>query len=466
MAKQKAIFTGIRYTGVSTLVSALSGMLQVAVLARWLTPAEFAPAAYSSVLVNLVLQLQSGGINAGIVQQPDFSQDRLTALWRLNMILGALLFVLLAVGAKILVHNDLIIGVITVHSLVILFQAFGVQYKALLQKQLAFKTLAIAELGGAITAFLAAVIVAFRGGGAYAVVAGYLGRYVFESIFCCWKGMQYFVPGRRTDWKGLKPLFSFSAFHLAERISMHLVSQLDVLMIGYCLGNTSLGIYDAFKRLVGRPVSMAAVIFDRIAFPLMAKVKDRKRILSSIYFSGLEMLAMLLQPLYIVLALAAGGLVPLIYGGLWSGYTHYFQWLCVVSLFQMLLNPIDSFLLALGRIKYWLAAHLTFTPVLVLALWWGANRGLEGMLLGMVIAHTMLAIGAYAGLGAKLLFLNHRSLLLFFALPLVGIGFAGRVSSDFSIIIGILSGIGYFFLMAKLFPNAWIGLRKIIVSKI
>lgn len=398
MSIQKTIFAGIRWTGLSSVLGLVLGLLQVAVLARYLEKSDFAWVAIAGVFVNIGIQLQQSSINTAIVQQPHLSKVQLSTAYWLNIIIGLCIFLIASILAFFLrwvYASPILFSIFIIYSVIFLIQAFTVQYKALLQKNFHFQALSIGESLGIIISFVFAVIAAVKGLGAYALVGSYVMRYIIEAIFIILLGRRQFTPVFEWNWKSIQPLLHFGGWHMSERLITHFSSQIDILLIGKLLGSEALGAYDVFKRILVRPFNLLNDIFEKVTFPVFSKFQEDHTLQKKMYLDLLAYQGAVNFPLLAFLAFAATPVVQLLFGAQWLEGVPVFQLLCLFCFFHYLLNPVDTLLLSVGKIRLWLLANLLFIPLQFIFLILGSQFDLIKVTLANVIAYFLFTLSTY-----------------------------------------------------------------------
>lgn len=420
MSIQKTFFAGIRWTGFSSLLSFVLGLLQVALLARYLEKSDFAWVAIAGVFVNIGIQMQQAGINAAIVQFPDLTKLQLSTAYWLNLCMGGLLFltaVLLAFILRWVYESPVLLPIFIWYSLILLIQSFVVQYKALLQKNFHFQALSAAEGLGVIAGFIAAVAMAMAGSGPYALIGGYLTRYLTESIWILIVGRQHFIPSFTWNWQSVQPLIHFGGWHWTERLVTHFSSQIDILLIGKLLGSEALGTYEVFKRVLVRPLNLLNDVFEKVTFPVFSKFQKEVVLQKKLYLNLLTHLGAINFPILIFLTIAAEPVVQLVFGALWLEGVPIFQLLCGFCLLHFLLNPVDTLLLANGKIRLWLYANIAFVPLQILLLSLGSRNGLAAVTLANVAAYAIFTLAIYFWIVFPQIQSNFMELIKRLALP-------------------------------------------------
>lgn len=398
MSFQKTFFVGIRWTSISSLLSFGLGLLQVALLVRYLEKSDFAWVAIAGVFVNIGIQLQQAGINTAIVQHSMPTKIQLSTAYWLNIIFGFLLFILaciLALALRSIYGSPILLPIFILYSLIFLIQSFTVQYKALLQKTFHFQALSIGESIGGICGFTFAIATAIKGWGAYALVGSYVIRYLTEGIWIVIIGSKQFKPTLAWNWQSVQPLLHFGGWHLTERLVTHFSSQLDILLIGKLLGSEALGTYDVFKRILVRPLNLLNEIFEKVTFPVFSKLKEEPTLQKKLYLNLLRHLGAINFPLLAFLIVAVEPIIYLVFGAEWIENIAIFRLLCLFCLFHFLLSPVDTLLLSVGKIRLWLFANIAFMPIQVLFLIIASQYDIVIITGANVIAYSAFTFASY-----------------------------------------------------------------------
>ena len=407
MSLRQTFFAGFRWTSLAAIVSFLLAMAQIAVLARFLDKSDFAWVALAGIFVNAGAELQKSGINAAIVQRQETSNATLSTLFWTNISIGVLLFSLLLIIAPLLAfayESQVLTPITILFGSLFLIKSLSVQYKALLQKNLRFRALSVAEIFGSAIGFAVACWLATQGFGAYALVAGYLSRHALEGLVEIFAGFKYFRIRFKFDLKLVKPYLQFSSYHVAERVVTQIGGQLDLLIIGKILGADALGVYDVFKRILVRPFNLINDTLEKIAFPVLSKLQARLAEQKHLFFQLLSHLSTVNLFLIIALIIGAEPLINYFLGESWTEHVLIFQLICGFCLFHYLLNPVDILLLAQGQIRLWFFANLLLLPAQAIALLIGGQYGLAEAIIANV-----LTFGLFTGIVYAMLILPNLS---------------------------------------------------------
>jgi len=327
--KSKAT-AGVRWTTLAAAVNTGFRLLQLVVLAHFLSPDDFGLMAIVWIIIGFIQEYTDLGISSAIIHRQDATKDQLSTLYWLNILAGLCAFILVWLSTPLLVHffNEIKLAKL-LHgiALVFLINPWGTQFSILLQKELKFNFLAIQEMCATIAGVSCAILCAISGLGVWSLI-----RPNFR--FC------------RSDLKGY---LNFGLYQIGERSVNYISERMDQLLIGSILGVNSLGYYNFAFNLVIQPVIRINPIVTRVAFPVFSKVQNDTNRLKAGYIKVINLLTSINAPIFFGLAMAAPVAIPIVFGEKWNSSILLVQILSFVALFRSIGNPIGSLQLAKGR---------------------------------------------------------------------------------------------------------------------
>ena len=390
--KEKA-FSGIRWTGLSTVAGAILQILKISILARFLSQEDFGLMALAMVVISFSQTFADGGVSNAIIYRQDITDKQLSSLYWLNVLVGFAVFVLILVFTPFFssFYSEPLLNIILpITALTVLFQSFSFQYRAIFEKELMFNKLAKIELLSRFVSFVVAVFLAYEGFGVFSLVYSVVAMYFLEAVLIVFEGFKIHRPEFYFSFKDIKFFVKFGSFQLGERITNYFSSQIDIILIGKILGTGDVGVYSVMKQLVMRPAYILNPIITRITFPVMSKFQDDINQLKNIYLKTVKYVASVNFPVYTLMIVLAPEIVYIFLGERWLEYTTIFQLLSVYYMFRAIGNPVGSLLLARGRPDiefYWNILMLIYVPLWVVA---GSYYGLVGISLALALSHILL----------------------------------------------------------------------------
>jgi lipopolysaccharide exporter len=428
----QAAARGIRWTTLSMLVVTIIQIIRLVVLGRILGPEAFGLLAMMLVVTGFAELLGGMGLSEAIIQRPDTTHIELSSLYWLNITLGGLLYAILLLATPLiaaLYSTPVLEQLLPWVALAFLISPWGVQFKALLQKRLHFKPLAIIDILAAVVGTLLAIVLAWRGYGVWSLVWGQLAQSAVMALSLVLVGWQQkMLPGFYFNYTAAKPYLSFGLHLLGSNVLNYFNARIDQLVVGALLGSRALGYYSMAFNLVLQPVSRINPVLTQVAFPILAKVRSDKVRLKRGYFRMLSILTSINAPVLMGVAAIAPLLIPVALGEQWLPIVPLIQVLALFSLVRSTGNAGGSLILACGRADlafYWNLSLFLFIPLTVfIGAKIGALQGVAWTLLGLQI---LLLFAWYHFVVRRLLgdcfseFIGSMIAPVIFAVPMAGV---------------------------------------------
>jgi O-antigen/teichoic acid export membrane protein len=345
--------SGMKWTGLSSLISILIQMIQIAILARFLSPDDFGLMALALVLIGLAQALSDGGISNAIIQNQDMKPSEYHSLYWFNIGLGCLVCALLnmfAMPIAMIFGRAELQDIIHVISVIFIIQSFGQQYRMVLQKHFEFNRLAMITIISKVIVFGVAVTLAMNNFGVYALVYAAIIDATIISVLLLLSGLKYHKPVLYFSWKNIQKYLSFGAYQTGERFINLLAGQSDKILIGYFLGASALGFYTLAWQLIIFPVQKINPILTQVMFPIYSKLQNQKDLMGQYFIKTIEILSCLTIPFFVFVGVFATPIVDLVYGDGWNLSAQIIPWLAAIGFIKVILNPIGSLFVALGRV--------------------------------------------------------------------------------------------------------------------
>lgn len=399
MTIRERALRGVKWTSISTIIVTLLQILQLVALARLLKPEDYGLMAMVAIVIGFAQAYTDLGVSAAIIHRQDATREQLSSLYWLNVICGAIIFVILLVLSPLiasLFKEPYLVKLLPVVALTFLISPLGIQFQVLLQKELRFNLLARQEI---ISAFLAAVVAitsAVLGQGVWSLVWGQLTGVTVKTVLLIRIAWNHWKPMLCFQRRDLDGFLSFGLFQMGERSINFLAARLDQLLIGTLLGTQALGYYNFAYRLVIEPVMRINPVITRVAFPTFSMVQDNVIQLRTGYLTVTKVLATINAPLQIGIIAVAPVAVPLIFGQQWNQAVVLVQILAVVAFLKGVGNPIGSLLLAKGRADWGFYWNSFYLIIILPSVWIGAKWGQSpGIALAILSVSILLSFANY-----------------------------------------------------------------------
>ena len=365
---------------------------------RLLTPEDYGLMGMAMLLTGVLFLLNEIGLGAAIVQKSALSAEQLSDLRWLIIAVNVALFVLLVLLAPALAgffDEPRLSPITRVLAITFLINGVGVPSASLLQREMAFKEKASAEVIGNLAGGISTVVLAWFGYGVWSLVAGTLTlRLVTNALYCVYRRP---VFRRAFSTSNIGLFMQFGAEVSVARILWYLSSNADSLIVGKLLGSAQLGYYNLAFQYSSLPLDKFVSILNEIAFPSFSSVQNDTARLQRHYLKLVHFVALVTFPIFIGLFLVADSAIVVLLGARWLPVAVPLKLLCIVSCFRAIEVINSPVMLARGRPRVVALNTLIAAIVLPISFYVGAHSGgINGVAVAWLVTRPFLfALGMF-----------------------------------------------------------------------
>ncbi len=399
MTLKNQVYSGMRWTGSSQVITGVMQFVQIAVLANILTPTEFGLMATVLLSMNFISAFADVGVSYAIIQAKEMTDvQRSTLYWVHNGIawFTAIVFFMVAPFIATLLNEPELTTLLRWSTFMIPFAAASTQFRMMFHRNMEFSIVAKQEILTTSLNLLISVGLALAGYGVWSLLIGYMIGNVIGQLWILFAGLRSWRPSLVFDLTGLKPVFRYGMYHSGEKMVQFLNMKVDQILITALLGIQALGIYNMALNLVIYPIQRINQAVTQVMFPLFAKQQDDRQALRNGYLSLLKTVTLVNAPLMVGIMITAPLFIPLLLGDQWTNAIVLTQILAIYSYQKSTGAPAGSLLLAVGRTDLgfaWNVLAMVFTlPVIAYS---AMVYGLTGIAYGFVILHLFLGAVYY-----------------------------------------------------------------------
>jgi PST family polysaccharide transporter len=383
-------------SGLSLAVQIVSTVL----LARLLTPADFGVVTMATTFSLILVNFGLNGFTEAIIQFGDLDHQTASNLFWLNSSAGLVLAITFAAMGSLLArlyHNPLVSGVVIGLSAGILIASLSVIHQALLKRAIRFTESSANDFAGRALNTVVSIVLALRGWGYWALVAGIVAQQLSVTVGACW--LCPWVPSWPRHTGKTRRMVRFASKVYAQFMFRYATQNADNLLVGWRYNAVALGLYKKAYDLFTISGTQITGPLNNVALATLSRLNDDhdrfRRCLGSsmgmIAFAGLAMSG--------DLTLVSRDVVRLVLGPNWSESGKIFE-LFGPGISAMLLGSTVGWIhLSVGKPERWLrwsVLELTVTVSLFLA---GLHWGPRGVAAAWSVSYWILVIPAfwYAG---------------------------------------------------------------------
>lgn len=361
-------------------------LVQTAILARLLTPADFGVVALALTFMVFLDTAKDLGLGqALIIGDESQAAARAQTAFGWGVVIGAALMLLTAAAgplAALFFDEPKLTALLPIFGATFLVRALGATHYALARKALDYRVRTVSETVEVVVRGVVGIGLALAGAGVWSLALGFLAGTIASTATLWWT--VDFRPRRQLTRTHLRDMLKFGGMLTLVDLGAVLSYNLDYVFIGRVLGAGALGLYTIGFRLPELAVLNLATVAGEVLFPAYAAA-DRTR-LRDAYLAALRYTAMLTLPIAAILVVLAHPIVLLLFGDQWDESAVVMQILTLQTVATTLAIPCGTVYKVTGQahILLWLTIPGLVLLVVLLALY--ADEGIRTVaLIGAVL---------------------------------------------------------------------------------
>lgn len=428
----------------------LVGLFSFLLLARWLSPADYGLAGMAAAVSGVLAIAGDTGVVAALVRQPDIDEGaEATGFW-VALAGAAILAAVVAASAPLLAWyfaDTRIAPLALAMGLNFLLAAPGRVSTAKLAKQLDFSRLARVGFVASLSGLLAGVVIARRGGGAWALYAQMATTFAAQAALLV-ASAPYRISMRQFSRKKAANLATFGSEMTGFLLAVTVARTGDTILGGRLVGPAQLGLLSMAAKLGVVPTQRLSGALSSVFMPTYFEVAEGSR--GAAFSRALGLTAVVAFPVSLGIFAVAPEVVALL-PARWSGLVPTLRILSVGTLVEPLAWYSFAVLSAQGRSKTLFRLGLLLVPIGWIGSLLGGLAGLAEWLAAASVAWSAAHAVGMAALVWRPLALN-RSIIWRLAVPLMAaLTMAGAVRAVLAVtdtdgrrvglVVGVATGV-------------------------
>lgn len=377
--KGRTLRAGIAKIGAQGIIFFLRiGSLMV--LARLLDPKDYGLVGMVTAVTGVFGIFKDAGLSLVTIQRPTITNEELSTLFWLNMLVGLTLGLLSFALAPILVmfyQESALFWVTAALATGFIFNAAGVQHSALLQRDMRFGTLSVVEIISQLASTLIGIVMALSGYGYWALVAMTLIQPALSTAMF-WSTTAW-VPGMPHRGVGVGSIVRFGGTATLNGLIIYVAYNLEKVLLGRFWGAEALGIYGRAFQLISIPSENLNAATGGVLFAALSRLQDDSDRFKKYFLNCYSLILSLTLPSTFACVLFADDIILLVLGPKWKDAVLIFRLLAPTILVLALINPMYWLLVSLGLIGRSLRIALAIAPLVIVAYVLGLPYGPIGV---------------------------------------------------------------------------------------
>lgn len=336
-------------------------------LARILSPAEFGLFAIFSFFLAFLTAFGDVGLAASLVREDGEPQNAdYTAVFSVQLVLITVVSAIFFLVAPLLSYayglGEDAVNAFRLLTLALWITVFMTMPMVQLERQMAFKKIALIEVSQALVFNVTAVVLADSGYGiwsfAFALVGRALAGVVLANIQIGWR------PRWHWEWSRISGRLVFGLHFQGVKFVSLIKDSVSPIVIGFLLGATSVGYVNWAGMVAAYPV-MALFVLQRLYLPGFARMQADRSALGQLVEGVIWLTNAIAAPLAMVTLVFSEPIVTRVFGEQWLVAMPLFYWYWAANLFVATVTPVMSMLDAVGLSK----VNFKFSIIWMLGNW-------------------------------------------------------------------------------------------------
>ena len=375
-------------------------VVSTVILARLLTPADFGVVTMVTTFSLFLQSVGANGLNEAVIQRDEINSFQASNLFWINSVAGLILTIGFAAAGSLLARfyrNPLVAHVAVAVSPAIFISSIYVIHVALLKRAMRFAAVSGNDLVGRAVNTAVAILLALRGWGYWALVAGIIAQVLSGTIGAWW--LCRWIPSLPRRRVGTRALIRFAAHVYGTFSANYFTRNFDNLLVGWRFNAVALGYYKRAYDLFVLSASQLTAPLSNVALAALSRVKHEPARFRRHLASSLEIVAFIGMALGAGLTLLGKDVVRLVLGPKWSESGRIFELFGPGIGVMLLYSTIGWIHLSIGKPERWfrwtLVESAATALLFVVALPWGP----AGIAVAWSVSFWILSIPAfwYAG---------------------------------------------------------------------
>jgi PST family polysaccharide transporter len=391
----RAFLGGMAWTAGAKWVTQLFTWISLFWAARLLSPSDFGMVEMAGLLTVIATVLAEFGVGTAVLQMRELPRPVLAQVHTIASLLGVLTFGLSVAAAPAVAayfRNPALRDVVILNSTGFLIMAMQTVPQGLLQRDLDYRRLSIAEAAQALTQAILTVALAWLGYGYWSlVIASLAARAAMTGLLLWWQPVPFAWP----RWREVAGPVGFGSQVAGARVANAIYSHIDAILIGRLLGDAALGVYRLALNLASAPAEKIGFLILRVTGPIFARVQDQPDQMRRYLFGVLEGLAFAILPLVCGMAALADLIVQVFFGEKWLEAVPAVRFLAVFMAIRSLTSVPQQALTALRETRFLLWLSIASFGLLPVLFYFLAPRGLGAISSAWLIATPVTSLPVF-----------------------------------------------------------------------
>lgn len=396
------------WAGAGFVVDKVIAAIQLMVVARLLTPADFGVMAASATIVLAFLTISELGLESALIAKTEVDQKDLSVAWTVAIVRGVVMATSLWIAADVIgqaMQMPQLASLLRVHAWLLVLQGLQSPVLAMVLKSLNLRMRVIMDLIRRVIEATMIIALAFWLRNVWALLLGQMIGMGVGSLLSFW--VAPFRP-RLSFYRPAWAYFLRYGKHLnVTTLCIFGVMSGGELVIGRILGQDALGFYQIALTIPLLLGVRATVLIHQISMPTYALLQRDRLGLVRVFELQMGLIGLIFIPLAVGVAVLAPVIVPLAFGSQWLAIVEPLRILCVYAVCAGYLSVMSALHYGANRpdlqLKSWGGQFLFYAVMIVpLTMGFGLAGSAAALVASYVVGVLLQGIGTRALIGTAM----------------------------------------------------------------
>ena len=347
---KRSAFVGMLWKLTERIGAQVVTLLVSIILARLLTPEDYAVVGVVNVFFAFCNVFIVGGFNTALIQKKNADQEDYSSVLLISLAIALTLYIALFISAPWIANlyqKPLLQPVFRVMGITLLIDAVKAVVYAYVSNQLQFRRFFFATLCGTLSSAIVGIIMARGGMGPWALVGQKMISSIADTIVLT--ASSGFRIRLKLSIPRIKRLFSYGWKIFIATIISTVYEQLNPLIIGLRFSTVDLSYYSKGQSF---PLALNTSLdgaLSTVLFPVMAKVQDETDLVLLYTRKFIKMASYVVFPVMIGFLVVSDSFVQVVLTEKWMPASIYIKIFCLTYMFNIIQNGNLQTIRAIGR---------------------------------------------------------------------------------------------------------------------
>jgi O-antigen/teichoic acid export membrane protein len=386
----------VAWAGGAKWLTQLVNWASTILVVRLLTPEDFGLVGMAQIFASLVMIFTEFGLATAIIAHPELAEEQIGQLNTLSVIAGMVAVLIMCAAAaplgRFFTAPQLPLVVMAISS-IFAINGFRIVPNAVLQRELRFRYLAIAESIPSIVGAVAMIGFAALGFHYWTLVIGaVLGSVVATVLTVMGRPCRLLWPQLTLE---ISSVLKVSWHLLATRFVWWVQVNADGLVIGRFLGKGPLGAYAMTMSVASLPLDKITSLVTQVSPPFLSAAQTNRLALRKMLLVLTGVLAVAVFPIAAGLTVVAPAFVLTILGPKWETVTPALRLLSTAAAFRSVKSLLAPVVVITGGTRLFMYLGFIEAAIMSLTFYIGSGFGITGVALGWLLVYPILQTPIY-----------------------------------------------------------------------